>query len=1146
MNDWCKSSQPPKFSNVLAACAMLALVACAEEDPQKYVQEGRGLFEKGDMESARVQFKNALQAQPKLTEAYYGLALIDERSQDWKTMFANLQEAVTINPNYVEAQIKLGQIFMLSGELDKAREKANLVNRLAPDDLAVWVFEGALLLREGKKADALVMADRVLAKEPAHVDASGLKASILATEKNFSEALAVLSRSIEAHPDDVGMRLLKIRLLGEQQQYPAVTQEFEALLAKFPTNRDYRFAFVDFLKNTNQMEAAEKVLRGVIAQSPDDVEVKLRLVTLLEQRDPVVAETTLKDFIEKSPKEARFKLALAQIFKVKNKLDEEKTVLHQVIDLDAAGKEGMAAKVRLAEIALYQNDKEAATQLIEQVLGLDAGNYDALLLRAGMSLNAAKADAAISDLRIVLKNQPNSDRAMIMMAQAYSQKGEVEVAESHWRKALEISPANLAALVPVTQQYLKRNDSLRAQDMLDRALKVSPNNPAIIELMLQVKMARKDWSGAEAIIASLPKTPESEFAEKMAKGLLASQRGQYDAAIGFYKDVLAKQPSLLKAWSELANAYRALGRTKELPAYLKGFLADHSDSLPAYSLLAITSVELQQWDEAEKALRGALQKVPDDIDFKVRLANLVERRNPAEAEALLKHYVQEKPQDLKLKLRLAAYYKNHGRFEDTETVMKEIAQADTSGAEGQAARIELAQLAVRRQDAAAANAVIDDVLKTNPDNLEALLIRASLRIDVKSYDAAETDLQHILDKRPDADRARLMLAEIYLLKNDTNAAEAQWQKILARNPAAIEALTPWVARLRQRGEDGLAETALEKALQANPADPRLTELMVQLKIAHKDWLAAQSAIDALSKSLKGAPAVDMLQGVLSTAQGKYPEAIKAFKDVLAKEPKADMALTGWLQAALASKTQGDLITYLKGYLQKQPDNLAGYHTLGAAYAAEGKWAEAEQVLRQALAHQPKSASTLKLLADAVNRQGKQAEALEIFQQAAALQPEDLATQMRLAAFLTMNQKIAEAKALYQRLMEKYPDSKEVINNLADLLVNQEDSPDSTQQAVKLVELIKDSNNPYYLDTYGWVMLKAGQSAVALDALKKAVAAVPELAPLRYHLGEAFDKTGDTAAALVQLNKALELAPKQPDFKDVDKVRDLQQRLGGKS
>lgn len=1145
MTDRLKPLSSPRVSKMLAICLLVMLSACAEEDPQQFIQAGKSLYDKGDMESARVQFKNALQINPKLADAYYGLALLEEKKQDWKSMFGALQETVALDPNHLDAQVKLGQLYMLQGQLDKAKEAATVALKLNPADINALIFQSALLFREGKNAEALQQIQQVLAKDAGNSDAIVSLVSILSADKRYDESLAALNGSIESNPDNIALWLMKIRILTELKQFDEVTADFEKLVALHPDNKTLRNSQIDLLVGIGKPEQAEKALNDAIAKHPEDVDFKLKLVSLIERRDAVQAETTLKEFVTARPDDIQLKARFARFYADRGRPEDELLILNEIVTADATGKDGLAAKVRLAELAWSKGDKPAAEKLVDEVLAIDAGNSTGLLLRAGLRIDSKDADGAISDLRIVLRDQPNSDRAMVMMAQAYITKGETEVAESHWRKALEVNPANLSALAPMAGQLIKRNDIARAEELLDKAMKTSPSNPALLELLVQVKAAKKDWAGADAAVAELKKLPQSQVSAGLWGGLLAAQRGHYDEAIGSYKDVLIVQPNQARALAAMANAYQAAGKRQELIVYLKGFLQDHPDSLLTYSLLASAYAEEKQWNDAEKVLRDAVQKAPDNLEYKLRLVGIVERGDESKAEALLTEYANASPKELRLKARLAGFYIARKRIPDAELVLKEVIAADPSGDEGQAARIQLAQVALRQKnDVPAASALIDEVLKIDADNTEALLLRGGLRMDAKDLAGAIADLQQLLQKRPDADRALLMLAQAYLQKGDSAAAEVQWQKALDINPSNVQALQSLTAQMRQRGEAGLAQTLVEKAFKASPTNPQIAELLVQFRVAKKDWVGAQTVVDELKKQPQNEGAGNMLNGLLAGAQGHYPEAIKSYKEVLAKQPKAEQAISGLISAYEAAGQRKDAVAYLKSFLQKNPDSIAAHNALGLVYAAEKQWADADKILHETLKLDPKSVSTYRVMAGVLQAQGKSAEIETLYRKALAESPDVPEFQMELAKYCEQNQKGSEAIAIYKALTQKYPGNDEVANNLADLLVSVSDDPAGIMQATVLVERFKDTANPYFLDTYGWVMFKSGDTEKAVAALKKSAAAAPNLAAIRYHLAEAYQKAGDKSAASTELKKALELAEKQGSFNGIEQAKELLKQLGG--
>jgi tetratricopeptide (TPR) repeat protein len=113
----------------LAIVLMTGLAGCGSsaDSAAGFIDSGKKLLAQDKPEKARLEFKNAIQVDPKVVESYYQLALLDEKAKSWKAMFANLSKVEQLDEKHHDAVIKLGQLYLLSGELDKALERANKV-----------------------------------------------------------------------------------------------------------------------------------------------------------------------------------------------------------------------------------------------------------------------------------------------------------------------------------------------------------------------------------------------------------------------------------------------------------------------------------------------------------------------------------------------------------------------------------------------------------------------------------------------------------------------------------------------------------------------------------------------------------------------------------------------------------------------------------------------------------------------------------------------------------------------------------------------------------------------------------------------------------------------------------------------------------
>ena len=645
-----------KLPKALALSVAIALTGCAEDDPQQFIAEGNALFEKGGLKEAGVQFKNALQINPELSEAYYGLAKLSEKESDWVGMHRNLQEVVRLDPNNLDARVKLGTL--LIEQLEKAKEQVSSALKLDPENNGAILLDGMIQYKEEHYKEAMQQVDRVLAKESMNTKAIWLKASILLHEKQNAEAFALINRGLEREPGNLRLGMLKVQIHKTEKKFDEVIKDYEVLIAANPDDKGLYLAMANNLDRFDKPKRVEMILRQAMEKFPEDIDLKEALLDYMKlRRNFKLMESQLKDFISTQPEELQFKERLVDLYREQKRNDEAKTLLHEIITAEPEGESGADAKIQLAEMALAAKDKQTAENLINEVLTIDSGNPRGLLFRAGFKLERKDADGVVSDLRIVLRDQPESTQAMVVMALAYLQKGESEVAESFLRKALNIKPDDMSAIMPLSTVLLKRGDYTRAEELFTKAIAAKPNNLVVREFLVKLRVSQKDWKGAEAAVYELEKKPKGVLVARMLKGMLAEQQKQWDKAIQIYSDILTKQANANRVLNLLAKAYEQAGRGADYRSFLEGFVVQHPGNAGALNELGRIYGLERQWSKAESILQQALQiESVRLVSYKLMAGVLEQQGKDERVVDLYQSGLVKMPGHPLLMLELAKYY----------------------------------------------------------------------------------------------------------------------------------------------------------------------------------------------------------------------------------------------------------------------------------------------------------------------------------------------------------------------------------------------------------------------------------------------------------------------------------------------------------
>lgn len=635
----------------------------SEDKIKNYLDSGKSYYQQGNFDKAKIEFKNVIQLDTKQADAYYHLALIDEKSQNWQGMFANLTEVIKLDPKNNDAFLKLGRLSLLAGHVDETLAHVEAALKNGADNPDALALKGAVFVKQGNFDGAMALADQVLKQHPDHTDAISLKTVIYISKKDMPSALATVEKALQLKPSDLSLLLLKLQVHTLDKNTAAVEQDYLGLIKQFPDKMEYTYALVKHFVDAGQEDKALSTLQALIDSHPDKLEPKLVLIDYQMQKKPELAEKTLSTYLAQYPAEPDLHFRLAGLYLKQNKLTEAKQSLNKVVELKPTAKEGLSAKIMLAKLALEENDPESANKYLNDVLAIDKGYLEASLLKARMDLQKGLNDEAISNLRVVLRDYSKSDEALVLMGQAYLKNNSPELAEENFRKALAINPANFDALMPVIANLIKNKEAVRADELLQKALAVKPDHPGALQALAQVRLLQKDWSGTQKVADVIATKPKGAGFSKFISGKISQEQGLHKEAIGQYKEALTISPDLPDALRGMAASYEALKQGADMYAYLEEFIKTHPED--AYPLLLKSQLLAKdsRSDDAVKVLSDAMVKWPKIPDFYEVLATIhLTKKDTANAITAINKGLEAIPGNVRLSVMLASIHEQTGDY----------------------------------------------------------------------------------------------------------------------------------------------------------------------------------------------------------------------------------------------------------------------------------------------------------------------------------------------------------------------------------------------------------------------------------------------------------------------------------------------------
>ena len=465
----------------------------SSERSLEYLSSAKSYYEKENYDKAKLELKNAIQINNKLSEAYFYLSLVNEKERNWKEMYTHLAQTLKLDSENDKARLKLAKLYLLGGNLDQAALEIKLLSEKKADNPDVIALNGAVLLKRGDTISALAEAKKALAIDSSHIDSVGLAVGVYLAEEDYATAEQQVKQSLENKPNELALHLMKLQIHMKSKNADLVEQDYQEITKQFPEQLDYSFAFAKFYVGTHQDSKALDLLQSVVEKNNDELKPKLVLVDFLLQKNIELAEPAIKKFIEANPDEPDLYFKLANLYILQNRNNEAKEPLKWVVENNGNDRKGIKAKSILAKVAIKEGDNTFASEKIEEILAVDGRNYDALLLKARINMINGSQDEAITDLRGVLRDYAQSDEAMVLLGQAFLMKESPELAVENFRNALAINPGNFYAVLPIVSSMIESEDIGRAEELLQNALKINPNHEGALQALAQVRLLKQDW-----------------------------------------------------------------------------------------------------------------------------------------------------------------------------------------------------------------------------------------------------------------------------------------------------------------------------------------------------------------------------------------------------------------------------------------------------------------------------------------------------------------------------------------------------------------------------------------------------------------------------------------------------------------------------
>jgi tetratricopeptide (TPR) repeat protein len=286
-------------------------------------------------------------------------------------------------------------------------------------------------------------------------------------------------------------------------------------------------------------------------------------------------------------------------------------------------------------------------------------------------------------------------------------------------------------------------------------------------------------------------------------------------------------------------------------------------------------------------------------------------------------------------------------------------------------------------------------------------------------------------------------------------------------------------------------------------------------------------------SSPGQDALD--RGARLYKQGRYKEAIDAFKEATQKDPGL---LKAWENLGWSYHRAGrhqEAITTWRTVLKVEPRSKELLNEIGAIQLGQGKWSEAAETLSRSIAAAADQPLVRLRLAEAYEHAGKLREAEGHLREVLRLHPADFAATVRLGAFLERNGREAAALEWLRDAQQRLPTYAGILSpHVARLAARNGDVAyrrgDYKAALAAYQEAVRsDPGKAQYRINLGWTHRKLGQAAEASAAWREALEREPGFSALYRHIADAALEQDDLSVAAAMYGRAWAEHERQPSI-----------------
>jgi tetratricopeptide (TPR) repeat protein len=621
VHEFAGSAFSRRFILLLIAAACFG--GCSSDPNQRklrLVESGVRYFSNGKYKEATIQFRNAIQIDPKFAAAHYQLARAYLAEGNSQAAYREFNQTIGLDPANADAKMNAAKLLIGSRQFTEAQTLAQTVIRTDPRNAEAHAILGQKYLLTHNLPNALAELRKAVDLNPQRVEGYAAVGSVYLAQGKPEEAEAAYQKAVQVKPNSVQAHMALGEFFFAQHKMAqaeaalrtACTLDARAVTPRLLLGRTYVL--------TGQSGEAEDLYAKLKAAAPDDPRAyqALGLYYLSSgQKDKAVSE--FQSLAGKKPKDKSVQAYLIETLLDLNRVNEADPLIQKALSAKGDDPRILLASGRLL---VSEGKYREAIERLEKTIKLTPGSASAFYFLGMAQKGAGLLDVAKASFAQALKLSPQMSPAAAAIASLDVRSGNQSDALQMADKALVMNPGSAEGHIARGRALIAKGDIQRGESEIQEALRSDPVSLPALAMLVKLSVSRGNTPDVIRRISGLLEQHQRNAGLHLLLALCYFSTKDLDKAEAGVKRALALDPGVPDAWTLQANIDLARGATGKAESDFRSAIAAQPRSVSNYVALGTQFERENRWEEARKLFEKAHEMEPNSPYVSAELAFL--------------------------------------------------------------------------------------------------------------------------------------------------------------------------------------------------------------------------------------------------------------------------------------------------------------------------------------------------------------------------------------------------------------------------------------------------------------------------------------------------------------------------------------------